>query len=91
MSLPDLIEIRPLSAPVKAEIVVPGSKSITNRALVLAALACNFLTGPSQPTGTPGEAATPDLHPTQFTAAASSGVSVAPDMPASTDQLVCRC
>ncbi|HEY6166808.1 MAG TPA: hypothetical protein VI454_02125, partial [Verrucomicrobiae bacterium] len=39
MALPDLIEIIPLSAPVRAEITVPGSKSITNRALVLAALA----------------------------------------------------
>ena len=37
--LPDLIEIIPLAAPVKAEITVPGSKSITNRALILAALA----------------------------------------------------
>ncbi len=37
--LPDLIEIIPLAAPVHAEITVPGSKSITNRALVLAALA----------------------------------------------------
>lgn len=39
MALPDLIEIVPLSAPVRAEITVPGSKSITNRALILAALA----------------------------------------------------
>ncbi len=39
MSLPDLIEILPLSRPVRAEITVPGSKSITNRALILAALA----------------------------------------------------
>ena len=39
MALPDLIEIVPLTAPVHAEITVPGSKSITNRALVLAALA----------------------------------------------------
>jgi 3-phosphoshikimate 1-carboxyvinyltransferase len=39
MSLPDLIEIIPLERPVQAEITVPGSKSITNRALVLAALA----------------------------------------------------
>ncbi len=39
MALPDLIEIIPLAAPVRAEITVPGSKSITNRALVLAALA----------------------------------------------------
>ena len=39
MSLPDLIEIVPLTQPVRADITVPGSKSITNRALVLAALA----------------------------------------------------
>jgi 3-phosphoshikimate 1-carboxyvinyltransferase len=37
--LPDLLEIVPLEKPVQAEIVVPGSKSITNRALILAALA----------------------------------------------------
>jgi 3-phosphoshikimate 1-carboxyvinyltransferase len=39
MALPDTIEIVPLDKPVRAEITVPGSKSITNRALVLAALA----------------------------------------------------
>ncbi len=39
MSLPDPIEIVPLDKPVQAEITVPGSKSITNRALILAALA----------------------------------------------------
>ncbi|MBI5388473.1 MAG: 3-phosphoshikimate 1-carboxyvinyltransferase [Verrucomicrobia bacterium] len=39
MPLPPLIEIIPLTAPVRAEITMPGSKSITNRALVLAALA----------------------------------------------------
>ncbi len=39
MPLPDLIEIVPLDQPVRAEITVPGSKSITNRALILAALA----------------------------------------------------
>jgi 3-phosphoshikimate 1-carboxyvinyltransferase len=38
MPLPDLIEIIPLAKPVRAEISVPGSKSITNRALLLAAL-----------------------------------------------------
>ncbi len=37
--LPDLIEIIPPSAPVNATVVLPGSKSITNRVLVLAALA----------------------------------------------------
>lgn len=39
MPLPDLIEIVPLTQPVQAQITVPGSKSITNRALILAALA----------------------------------------------------
>ncbi|MGA2662334.1 MAG: 3-phosphoshikimate 1-carboxyvinyltransferase [Verrucomicrobiota bacterium] len=39
MPLPSLIEILPLDKSVQAEITVPGSKSITNRALVLAALA----------------------------------------------------
>src|SRR5882672_4471588 len=39
MPLPELIEIVPLTKPVDAEITVPGSKSITNRALILAALA----------------------------------------------------
>ena len=44
MPLPDLIEIVPLSRPVRAEITVPGSKSITNRALILAALADGEIT-----------------------------------------------
>jgi 3-phosphoshikimate 1-carboxyvinyltransferase len=39
MALPDPIEIIPLTVPVRAAITVPGSKSITNRALILAALA----------------------------------------------------
>ncbi len=39
MPLPPVLEIRPPSGPVQAEVVIPGSKSITNRALVLAALA----------------------------------------------------
>ncbi len=39
MPLPDLIEIVPPDQSVRAEITVPGSKSLTNRALVLAALA----------------------------------------------------
>ncbi|MCX8155943.1 MAG: 3-phosphoshikimate 1-carboxyvinyltransferase [Verrucomicrobiae bacterium] len=38
MPLPDLVEITPLAALPRAEITVPGSKSLTNRALVLAAL-----------------------------------------------------
>lgn len=44
MALPDLIEIVPLDRPVRAEVTVPGSKSITNRALVLAALASGEVT-----------------------------------------------
>jgi 3-phosphoshikimate 1-carboxyvinyltransferase len=39
MPLPDLIEIKPITQPAQAQITVPGSKSITNRALILAALA----------------------------------------------------
>lgn len=39
MALPELIEIMPLKAPISATVTVPGSKSITNRALILAALA----------------------------------------------------
>ncbi|MGD0744434.1 MAG: 3-phosphoshikimate 1-carboxyvinyltransferase [Verrucomicrobiota bacterium] len=39
MPLPGTIEIVPLDKPVRAQITVPGSKSITNRALILAALA----------------------------------------------------
>jgi 3-phosphoshikimate 1-carboxyvinyltransferase len=38
MGMPHVVEVVPLEAPVQAEITVPGSKSITNRALVLAAL-----------------------------------------------------
>ncbi|MGZ4729796.1 MAG: 3-phosphoshikimate 1-carboxyvinyltransferase [Acidimicrobiales bacterium] len=37
--LPDPLPVEPLGAPVDATVVVPGSKSITNRALVCAALA----------------------------------------------------
>jgi len=39
MAIPELIEIMPLEKPVVAEITAPGSKSLTNRALILAALA----------------------------------------------------
>jgi 3-phosphoshikimate 1-carboxyvinyltransferase len=38
MPLPPLLEIVPAGAPVQAEVTIPGSKSITNRALVVAAL-----------------------------------------------------
>ncbi len=38
MPLPELIEIEPIQTPVSAAIRAPGSKSVTNRALVLAAL-----------------------------------------------------
>ena len=44
VSLPELIEIVPLDQPVHAEVTVPGSKSITNRALILAALADGAVT-----------------------------------------------
>jgi 3-phosphoshikimate 1-carboxyvinyltransferase len=38
MPLPSALEIVPLTQPVRASVVVPGSKSVTNRVLVLAAL-----------------------------------------------------
>lgn len=38
MALPNLIELAPLRTPVQACVTVPGSKSITNRAMILAAL-----------------------------------------------------
>jgi 3-phosphoshikimate 1-carboxyvinyltransferase len=39
MPLPPSVQIMPLAGPVHAQVAVPGSKSITNRALILAALA----------------------------------------------------
>ncbi|HEY0711275.1 MAG TPA: 3-phosphoshikimate 1-carboxyvinyltransferase [Polyangia bacterium] len=39
MAFPPQLEIVPLAAPVEARLTIPGSKSITNRALILAALA----------------------------------------------------
>jgi 3-phosphoshikimate 1-carboxyvinyltransferase len=44
MSLPEIIEIVPLDDGAAAEITVPGSKSITNRALVMAALSSGHIT-----------------------------------------------
>ncbi len=38
MPLPDLLPIMPFTRPVQGEVVLPGSKSLTNRALLLAAL-----------------------------------------------------
>jgi 3-phosphoshikimate 1-carboxyvinyltransferase len=38
MPLPELIEVIPLRQSVRACVAIPGSKSITNRALILAAL-----------------------------------------------------
>jgi 3-phosphoshikimate 1-carboxyvinyltransferase len=44
MALPELIEIVPVEKPVHFHVTVPGSKSITNRALILAALTDNAVT-----------------------------------------------
>lgn len=38
MSLPDLLPIQPFTHPVQGEVFLPGSKSLTNRALLAAAL-----------------------------------------------------
>ena len=38
MPLPDVLPIQPFTRPARGEVVLPGSKSLTNRALLLAAL-----------------------------------------------------
>jgi 3-phosphoshikimate 1-carboxyvinyltransferase len=38
MSLPDLLPILPFTSPARGDVTLPGSKSLTNRALLLAAL-----------------------------------------------------
>ena len=38
MPLPDLLPIQPFTRPARGEVTLPGSKSLTNRALLLAAL-----------------------------------------------------
>lgn len=40
-ALPDLLWIQPFTRPVRGSVALPGSKSITNRALILAALSPN--------------------------------------------------
>ncbi len=44
MALPRRIELVPLERPVAAQVVVPGSKSLTNRAMILAALSEGVVT-----------------------------------------------
>jgi 3-phosphoshikimate 1-carboxyvinyltransferase len=39
MNFPDKLKIRPLEVPIQASVSIPGSKSLTNRSLILAALA----------------------------------------------------
>src|SRR5580658_3414199 len=46
---PSRLEVQPLARPIKAVVSVPGSKSITNRALVLAAIRSAF--GPCELSG----------------------------------------
>ena len=43
-ALPDLLPIRPFTRPVRGSVTLPGSKSITNRALILAALSPRTVT-----------------------------------------------
>ena len=38
MSLPELLPIQPFTRPARGEVTLPGSKSLTNRALLIAAL-----------------------------------------------------
>jgi len=42
--LPDVLPIKPFTKPVRGEVALPGSKSITNRALLLAALCARPVT-----------------------------------------------
>lgn len=42
--MPPVVELFPLSGPVRAQVTIPGSKSITNRALLLAALSSDSVT-----------------------------------------------
>jgi len=44
MGLPDIIELSPFEGPIQATVTVPGSKSITNRAMALAALSSGTTT-----------------------------------------------
>lgn len=44
MPLPEVVEIEPIKAPIRAAVRIPGSKSITNRALILAALGAREIT-----------------------------------------------
>ena len=44
MPLPELLPITPFTRPVRGEVIVPGSKSLTNRALLLAALGATPVT-----------------------------------------------
>jgi hypothetical protein len=44
MPLPELLPITPFTRPVRGEVIVPGSKSLTNRALLLAALGASYST-----------------------------------------------
>ncbi len=43
-ALPDLLPIQPFTRPVRGSVTLPGSKSITNRALILAALSPSKVT-----------------------------------------------
>ena len=44
MPIPDAIQLNPIKPPLKARLGIPGSKSITNRALILAALSNGCIT-----------------------------------------------
>ena len=55
MSLPDLLPIQPFTRPARGEVTLPGSKSLTNRALLLAALC-------EQPVTLTGDLFSEDTH-----------------------------
>jgi len=82
MSHEDIVEVRPLNTPLDAVISVPGSKSMTNRALILAALADGI--------STIENALTSDDTDRMLGALASLGFDATADGPAATMTVVGR-
>ena len=83
MPLPDLLPIQPFTRPVRGEVALPGSKSLTNRALLLAAL-CD------QPVTLTGALFSEDTH-LMAEALRKLGFTVAADEAAHTLRVSSRC
>jgi 3-phosphoshikimate 1-carboxyvinyltransferase len=79
MPLPDLLPIQPFTRPARGEAIVPGSKSLTNRALLLAAMC-------EQPVTLTGALFSEDTH-LMIEALRKLGFAVAADEPTQTLQV----